>query len=62
MFYLGSHVTFDSSLDFLYATNARRKGGAMGFGRSKAKMINELKGKVTSNDVAGLQAKEEVEK
>ena len=23
------------------------KGGAMGFGRSKAKMMNELKGKVT---------------
>ena len=29
------------------------KGGAMGFGRSKAKMMNELKGKVTFNDVAG---------
>ena len=26
------------------------KGGAMGFGRSKAKMMNELKGKVTFND------------
>ena len=24
----------------------------MGFGRSKAKMMNELKGKVTFNDVA----------
>ena len=30
------------------------KGGAMGFGRSKAKMMNELKGKVTFNDVAGV--------
>ena len=39
------------------------KGGAMGFGRSKAKMMNELKGKVTFNDVAGVEeAKEEVEK
>ena len=38
------------------------KGGAMGFGRSKAKMMNEMKGKVTFNDVAGVEeAKEEVE-
>ena len=38
------------------------KGGAMGFGRSKAKMMNEIKGKVTFNDVAGVEeAKEEVE-
>ena len=38
------------------------KGGAMGFGRSKAKMMNEIKDKVTFNDVAGIEeAKEEVE-
>ena len=38
------------------------KGGAMGFGKSKAKMMNELKGKVTFNDVAGVEeAKEELE-
>ena len=38
------------------------KGGAMGFGKSKAKLMNELKGKVTFNDVAGIEeAKEEVE-
>ena len=38
------------------------KGGAMGFGRSKAKLMNELKGKITFNDVAGIEeAKEEVE-
>ena len=38
------------------------KGGAMGFGKSKAKMMNELKGKVTFADVAGIEeAKEEVE-
>ena len=38
------------------------KGGAMGFGKSKAKLMNELKGKVTFNDVAGVEeAKEEVE-
>ncbi len=38
------------------------KGGAMGFGRSKAKLLSEAKGKVTFNDVAGIdEAKEEVE-
>ena len=31
------------------------KGGAMGFGRSKAKLMNELKGKVTFKDVAGVE-------
>ena len=37
------------------------KGGAMGFGRSKAKLLNEAQGKVTF-DVAGVEeAKEEVE-
>ena len=35
------------------------KGGAMGFGRSKAKMMNELKGKVTFNDVAGIEEQRE---
>ncbi len=38
------------------------RGGAMGFGRSKAKLLTEAKGKVTFNDVAGIEeAKEEVE-
>ena len=38
------------------------KGGAMGFGKSKAKMMNEMKGKITFNDVAGIEeAKEDVE-
>ncbi len=38
------------------------KGGAMGFGRSKAKLLTEAQGKVTFNDVAGVEeAKEEVE-
>ena len=37
------------------------KGGAMGFG-IKAKLLNEAQGKVTFNDVAGVEeAKEEVE-
>ena len=38
------------------------KGGAMGFGKSKAKLLTEANGKVTFNDVAGVEeAKEEVE-
>ena len=38
------------------------KGGAMGFGRSKAKLLTEAHGKVTFQDVAGVEeAKEELE-
>ncbi len=38
------------------------KGGAMGFGKSKAKLLSESRGKITFNDVAGIdEAKEEVE-
>jgi len=38
------------------------KGGTMGFGRSKAKLLTEAYGKVTFDDVAGIdEAKEEVE-
>ena len=38
------------------------KGGAMGFGKSKAKLLTEAQGKVTFNDVAGVEeAKEEVQ-
>ena len=38
------------------------KGGAMGFGKSKAKLLTEARGKVTFKDVAGIdEAKEEVE-
>ena len=38
------------------------KGGAMGFGRSKAKLLSESQGQITFNDVAGIEeAKEEVE-
>ena len=37
-------------------------GGAMGFGKSKAKMLTERQGKVTFNDVAGIdEAREELE-
>ena len=57
-----SNVIVDSCVDFFMRQMQGGKGGAMGFGRSKAKMMNELKGKVTFNDVAGVEeAKEEVE-
>ena len=37
-------------------------GGAMGFGKSKAKMLTEKQGRVTFNDVAGIdEAREELE-
>ena len=37
-------------------------GGAMGFGKSKAKMLNEAKGRVTFEDVAGIdEAREELQ-
>ncbi len=38
------------------------RGGAMGFGKSKAKLLTKAQGKITFNDVAGIdEAKEEVE-
>ena len=38
------------------------KGGAMGFGRSKAKLMTDVRRKVSFNDVAGIdEAREEVE-
>jgi cell division protease FtsH len=40
----------------------RRRGGAMGFGKSKAKLLTEKQGRVTFDDVAGIdEAKEELE-
>ncbi len=38
------------------------RGGAMGFGKSKAKLLTEKQGKVTFNEVAGIdEAKDELE-
>jgi cell division protease FtsH len=38
------------------------RGGAMGFGKSKAKLLNEREGRITFDDVAGIdEAKEELE-
>ena len=57
-----SDAFIDRSLDIFYETNAGRQRWSNGFGRSKAKLLNEAQGKVTFNDVAGVEeAKEEVE-
>ncbi|MDG1408690.1 MAG: ATP-dependent zinc metalloprotease FtsH [Octadecabacter sp.] len=47
---------------FMYRMQGGGKGGAMGFGKSKAKMLTEKEGRVTFDDVAGIdEAKEELE-
>ncbi len=56
-------VAVDRCLDFLHASNAKGGGGkAMGFGKSKAKLLTEKQGRVTFDDVAGIdEAKQELE-
>ncbi|WP_111735229.1 ATP-dependent zinc metalloprotease FtsH [Roseovarius amoyensis] len=47
---------------FMNRMQGGRGGGAMGFGKSKAKMLTEKHGRVTFDDVAGIdEAKEELE-
>ena len=49
---------------WIYFLNRMQQGGrgAMGFGKSKAKMLTEHKGRVTFDEVAGIdEAKEELE-
>ncbi len=47
---------------FMRQMQSGRGGGAMGFGKSRAKLLNEKKGKVTFSDVAGIdEAKGELE-
>ncbi|MGM0585330.1 MAG: ATP-dependent zinc metalloprotease FtsH [Pseudomonadota bacterium] len=47
---------------FLNRMQGGGRGGAMGFGKSKAKMLTERTGKVTFDDVAGIdEAKDELE-
>ncbi|MCE8005897.1 ATP-dependent zinc metalloprotease FtsH [Aestuariivita sp.] len=47
---------------FMNRMQGRGGGGAMGFGKSKAKMLTEKQGRVTFDDVAGIdEAKEELE-
>jgi hypothetical protein len=49
-------------VDFLHAPDAGGGGKAMGFGKSKAKLLTEAHGRVTFGDVAGIdEAKEELE-
>ena len=47
---------------FMRQMQSGKGGGAMGFGRSKAKLLNENKQRVTFGDVAGIdEAKQELE-
>ena len=47
---------------FMRQMNGKGGGGAMGFGKSRAKMLTEKQGKVTFEDVAGIEeAKEELQ-
>lgn len=47
---------------FMRQMNGGKGGGAMGFGKSRAKMLTEKHGKVTFADVAGIEeAKQELE-
>ena len=50
---------------WLYLMNRMQgggRGGAMSFGKSKAKLLTEKHGKITFNDVAGIdEAKDELE-
>ena len=47
---------------FMNRMQGGSKGGAMGFGKSKAKLLNEAHGKVTFDDVAGIdEAKDELQ-
>ena len=52
-----SHAFINRRMDLFVRQMQGGKGETMGFGKSKAKMMNELKGKVTFNDVAGVEAK-----
>jgi cell division protease FtsH len=47
---------------FMRQMQGKGGGGAMGFGKSKAKLLNEKQGRVTFEDVAGIEeAKQELE-
>ena len=47
---------------FMRQMNGKGGGGAMGFGKSRAKLLTEKTGRVTFNDVAGIEeAKEELQ-
>jgi cell division protease FtsH len=61
-FWLPMLVVFGIWIFFLNRMQGGGRGGAMGFGKSKAKLLTERSGKVTFDDVAGIdEAKEELE-
>jgi cell division protease FtsH len=61
-FWLPMLIVFGIWIFFLNRMQGGGRGGAMGFGKSKAKLLTERTGKVTFDDVAGIdEAKEELE-
>jgi len=61
-FWLPMLIIFGIWIFFLNRMQGGGRGGAMGFGKSKAKLLTEKQGKVTFDDVAGIdEAKEELE-
>ena len=60
--YLGFNAFTNWSLDFLHEANAIWRRKSDGFWQVKAKLLNEAIGKVTFDDVAGIdEAKQELE-
>ena len=64
-YFLVSHAAVDRRMGLFYAADADgrwRKGGALGFGRTRAKLQEEGDVKITFKDVAGIdEAKDELE-
>ncbi len=61
-FWLPMLVLIGVWIFFLNRMQGGGRGGAMGFGKSRAKLLTERTGKVTFDDVAGIdEAKEELE-
>ena len=62
IFKLVTNVIIYWNLDFFMRQMQGGRGGALGFGKSKAKLLTEKQGRVTFKDVAGVdEAKEELE-
>jgi hypothetical protein len=48
-------------MDILYAADANPENKALSFGKSKAKLVSDKAVKITLPNVAGIEAKEEVQ-
>ena len=62
LFWMPTIVLIGFWIFFMNRMQGGGKGGAMGFGKSRAKLLTEKQGRVTFDDVAGIdEAKEELE-